>query len=546
MFRRFVKSGARGAFIAPALLAVLAAGALVGRRPAYDPLAQARAVGMRIENREAPIPSMCYTKTDGVANPCWTCHTGGVGLNGMDDAALQSEYAFSDVGMTNHWTNLFADRSAAVARISDDEVLAYIREDNYSPLREALERLEGYPGYTPDLDFAKGFDEDGFARDGSGWRALRYKPFLGTFWPTNGSTDDVFIRLPPAFRRDAAGRPSRDVYRINLSILEAAMTAEPTESRPEKLRRTVEPLDERVAGVDLDRDGQLSAEVTELIGLPATYVGGAGKEPVATNVYPGGTEFLHSVRYVDPDEPALLATRMKELRYMRKVGGSDTWRTLNVYEEEKDKKMRGLLPVYAGTPDVGLLNDFGWQLQGFIEDAEGRLRLQTMEEHLYCMGCHGNLGVTVDQTFAFVRKVPGREGWRYQDLRGMKDVPQRGHVDPEVLTYFQRVKGGDEFRANEEILTRFFPGGVLDEATVRRAARGGDKDLAFLVSPSRERALALDKAYLALVREQSFIKGRDTLLAPPRNVHQTLENGSTGLEDAGRVYPDGRLHLDWE
>lgn len=202
--------------------------------------------------------------------------------------------------------------------------------------------------------------------------------------------------------------------------------------------------------------------------------------------------------------------------------------------------------MYAGTPDVGLLNDFGWQLQGFIEDAEGRLRVQTMEEHLYCMGCHGNVGVTVDQTFAFVRKVPGREGWRYQDLRGMKDVPQRGNVDPEVLTYFQRVKGGDEFRANEEILTRFFPGGALDEATVRRAAKGGDKDLAFLVSPSRERALALDKAYLALVREQSFIKGRDTLLAPPGNVHQTLENGSTGLEDAGRTYTDGRLHLDWD
>jgi hypothetical protein len=58
---------------------------------------------------------------------------------------------------------------------------------------------------------------------------------------------------------------------------------------------------------------------------------------------------------------------------------------------------------------VGLLNDFGWQLQGFIEDAEGRLRLQTQEEHLFCMGCHSNIGVTVDQTFSFPRKVPGKE-----------------------------------------------------------------------------------------------------------------------------------------
>jgi hypothetical protein len=266
---------------------------------------------------------------------------------------------------------------------------------------------------------------------------------------------------------------------------------------------------------------------------------------MVTYVYPGGTEFLHSVRYVDPDAPTLMATRMKELRYARKVQAPDSWRVQAVYEEEFENKQRGRLPLYAGAPDVGLLNDFGWQLQGFIEDAEGRLRLQTQEEHLFCMGCHSNIGVTVDQTFAFPRKVPGKEGWRHQDLRGIPDVPQMGHVKPEVLTYFERVQGGDEFRANDEILARFFPGGTLDEATVRRAAKGGDKDLAFLLTPSRERALALDKAYRALVREQSFTKGRDTLIAPPKNVHPAVENGSTGLEDAGRVYEDGRLLLDW-
>ena len=117
-----------------------------------------------------------------------------------------------------------------------------------------------------------------------------------------------------------------------------------------------------------------------------------------------------------------------------------------------------------------MLNDFGWQLQGFIEDARGRLRVQTEEETRFCMGCHSTIGVTVDQTFSFARKVPGTAGWRHQDLRGILDVPQAGHPEPEILTYFKRVGGGDGFRANTEILDRFFPTGALAVDKVLRAA----------------------------------------------------------------------------
>lgn len=515
--------------------------------PPFDPLAQALASGSRVVNREAPIPSMCYTKTEGVSNPCWTCHTGGVGNNVMDDEALQAEYAFSDVGLTNQWSNLFMDRSAALADISDAEVLEYIRQDNYTPLRSALlSRPGGFKGWVPDLDLGQGFDADGFARDGSGWRAVRYKPFLGTFWPTNGSTDDVFIRLPAAFQRDAGGQPSREVYRLNLAILEAAMTVDPALSDVREARRRVEPVDERVGGVDLDGDGVLEAAVEEVRGLPARYLGGAASVAVRQHFYPVGTEFLHTVRYVDPDAPTLLSSRMKEVRYSRKDEEHEDLRVRSFYVEEREKKLQGRLPVFPGTPELGLVNEFGWRLQGFIEDSRGRLRVQTMEEHAFCMGCHTNLGVTVDQTFGFPRKVPGREGWRHQDLRGIPDVPQAGHSKPEVLTYFERVKGGDEFRANDELLTRFFPGGALDAGAVRRAEKGGDRDLAWLVTPSRERALALGRAYMALVREQSFTKGRDTLLAPPKNVLPAVENGSTGLEDSGLIFEDGRLHLAWE
>jgi hypothetical protein len=161
------------------------------------------------------------------------------------------------------------------------------------------------------------------------------------------------------------------------------------------------------------------------------------------------------------------------------------------------------------------------------------------------MGCHSAVGVTVDQTFTLARKAPGAAGWRHQDLRGISDVPQAGHAEPEILTYFKRVTGGDEFRGNREVLERFFPNGKLDETTVRRAAPGGDQDIAFLIAPSRSRAMQLNKAHMALTREQRFELGRDTLIAPAVNVHTEIENGSTELSATGNIFGDGRLWLDW-
>jgi hypothetical protein len=50
---------------------------------------------------------------------------------------------------------------------------------------------------------------------------------------------------------------------------------------------------------------------------------------------------------------------------------------------------------------------------------------------------------------------------------------------------------------------------------------------------------------MLVVREQSFTKGRDVVLAPPENVHTRIDEGSTGLAEAGRVYRDGTVRLDW-
>jgi hypothetical protein len=504
----------------------------------YDAFAAADAEKL-IGNVDAGVPPQCYTATGSASNPCWTCHTGKNGRNQTGDWELQRRYAFSQQGLANHWTNLFADRRAGIAAISDAEMLAWVRQDNYAALRPALLARRDFHGWVPDLDYARGFDAEGFARDGSDWRALRYKPFPGTFWPTNGSTDDVLVRLPAPFRTDAAGKPSRAIYKANLAILEAAM-AVPDTVADSRLDRAIEPVDEAAAGQDLDGDGK-PGTARRIRGLPVHYAGAAAAIPVLRYDYPQGTEFLHSVRYLDPAAPGIMAARFKELRYAVKAfqlnEETRQWR----YREEAQEQAIGGRPHYSGTSYSGQTNAFGWRLQGYIEDAQGRLRLQTREEQLYCMGCHTGLGVTVDQSFALPRKLPGAAGWGPQNLDGIRDVPQAGSTEPEILRYFRRVGAGDEFRANGEILARFFPGGKLDAAKVRRA-----RDLRDLILPSPARALALDKAYLLIVREQGFVHGRDAVLAPAQNVHQRLENTDTALKASARVYQDGRLWLDWD
>lgn len=504
----------------------------------FDPLEEARELGDAVDNLEAGIPPQCYTRTGPRSNPCYACHTAAHDPNAANDWHLQQEYSFSPAGRSNHWTNLFVDRRAEIAAIGDDEVLRRVREDNYTPLRVALEGRPDYHGFVPDLDLSLGFRDDGLAADGSMWRAYSYKPFVGAFWPTNGSVGDAFVRLPAAFRQDPEGEVSEAIYKINLALLEAVVAGEPGVLRP------TEPLDERAVAFDLDGDGTI-ATATGLRELPASYFGGAAGHPVRRGIYPAGAELLHSVRYLDPDAPGLAATRMKELRYARKVAELDRWAIQRAYEEEQDAREEGRLPRPTGSPEVGLRGEFGWQLQGFIEDADGRLRLQTAEEHRYCMGCHDGIGVTVDQTFSLPRKLPGARGWRYQDLAGVPDAPLAGQVEPEYLTYMRRVGAGDELRANDEMLARFFPGGELDEAAVRRAAPGGDRDLAWLLAPSRGRALALDKAYWLIVREQSFALGRDATIAPAANVHARIGESEAELAAARTPHLDGGLRLAW-
>ncbi len=488
-------------------------------------------------NHEAPIPPQCYTKTDGRFNPCYVCHQNQKPgrENAMNDGELQVEYAFSDVGMTNHWKNLFEDRSAAVAAISDDEIIDWIDDDNYSALAARL-RAAAFGGWIPDLDglaaAADAFDEHGFAKDGSHWVAFNYKPFPSTFWPTNGSTDDVMIRLPDAFRTDAAGIYSIDAYRANLAIVEA------------KVKGLAEmgclAVDEQRLGVDLDDDGILGTAHT--VRRTDAYVGAAAAIYVDDGMYPEGTEFLHTVRYVGlgPGGRIVPSRRMKEVRYLRKVKRYAKPIYAREYQLENFGKEAGRLPKYVMLGDLGLDNGFGWVVQGFIEGIDGELRQATYEENLFCMGCHTSIGATIDKTFSFPRKVDGAAGWGYIDLVGMPDAPSMGETQGEIATYLERVGGGGEFRSNPEMQARWFN----DDGSVNREALAAASDVYTLITPSHERALMLNKAYRAIVAEQDYLYGRDAFVTPPDNVYEHIDNATAPTLPLEHFHT-WDIRLDW-
>lgn len=467
-------------------------------------------------NREAIIPPQCYTRTEGTFNPCYVCHQNARAgsENTMNDGPLQREYSFSEIGVTNHWKNLFEDRTAAVASISDAQILDWIDDDNYSALAGRLQTA-GFRGWIPDLknlqEAAQAFDQQGLARDDSAWVAFNYKPLPSTFWPTNGSTDDVMIRLPAAYRQRQDGTDSRAVYLANLSIAEALIKGLSRIETPD--------INEHEAGEDINGDGQLGI-VRELDSF-THWVGAARAFHIAPSFYPEGTEFLHTVRYVGVDERGGItpSRRMKEVRYMRKAFTITLDAAREAYLQEGYHKDEGLLPLYTNRGDQGLDNDMGWLIQSFIEGVDGQLRVATFEENMFCMGCHSSIGSTIDKTFSFPRKVDGRAGWGYIDLRRMRDTPNRGEQEGEILTYFRRTGGGDEFRSNEELLERWFaPDGHTVDAEKVRAA----PDVYTLVTPSRERALQLNKAYRTIVAEQDFIHGRDATVVPPVNVYDQV------------------------
>ena len=561
-------------FMALALMASMASmagcGGGTGTPTASSPVASTINLSSdAMQNPAAYIPPQCYTKTvdeSGATkgrehNPCFACHNAGLAPNFVNDADLQTTYTMPEFARTNQWKNLFVDRTDAIAAVSDAQILAYVRTDNYHEAKGGIAlatTLANIPstwdangngrwdGYVPDAYFQ--FDAEGFDRNPqggyTGWRAFAYTPFLGTFWPTNGSTDDVLIRLAPAFRQNRQGGFDLAVYRVNLAIVEAL------------IRRAdvpIEPVDERDFGVDLNRDGSLD-EADRVVyrwapsaGENMQYVGAAGalqtqdKIHLAAGLYPEGTEFIHTVRYLDPVGGAVgigMSARMKEVRYAVKTGWNNYAQLSNAAQGEllEDMRFPDRLRRFRGDHETGLQNGLGWVYSGFIEDAKGALRPQSKEELYACMGCHSALGATTDSSFAFPRKLDGdqADGWYHwtQRAKGFNGLPEPRYANGvfEYTQYLALNHAGDEFRENTEVMAKFIePDGSVNPS----AAAALHGNIATLLLPSPTRALALNKAYYLIVQEQSFVRGRDAIIAPPANIHRTLDiDQPTGVSEA--------------
>ena len=508
-----------------------------------------------LHNRFAYIPPQCYTKTRDergrVANPCYVCHADSRAPNYVDDAALQRVLTLPPLAARNPWSNLFAPAVDRAPVIADAELDRYVRESNYldaegqvvlaARLAELPAEWDGdgdaaWQGYVPDAYFhfdVRGYDvrPDGVP---TGWRAFAYAPLPGTFFPTNGSAGDVLIRLDSALREDDAAQPDLTVSATNLAIVEALIT-----------RRDV-PIaatDEASLGADLDLDGQLALATRVRFADGAGrmhYVGRAraleraGTFPIAAGLFPLGTEFLHSLRYLDvrSDADVALAPRMKELRYAKKVRWlSDTDLKAHaaaeaVEQNESVDRAHQVLWQF----DRGVYNGEGWLLQGFIEARDGQLRPQTYEESVFCIGCHGGIGVTSDSMFSLARKLSAPQGgwfhWTQHGLRGLPE-PKGDDGRPAYGDYLAQNRAGDEFRDNDEVRARFF-----DNAGNLRphAMRTLHRDIATLLLPSPARARALNRAYLAVVLEQSFIHGRDAVLRPSEHVYRDAPvDAATGI-----------------
>ncbi len=551
-----------------------------------------------VHNETAYITSQCYTKTEDsknkniLYNPCFGCHTKNKEPNyTLYDDDLQLAYDFPSPAFKNPWTNLFKDRTEDIQKISDVQIMEYVRESNYKRndeiiLKKKLSNLSEewdfndngkWDGYIPDCHFD--FDKEGFDKDPkgefTGWRSFAYHPFLGTFWPTNGSTDDVLIRLEKAFQEDENGNFNKEVYKLNLSIIEALIKQETV---------NIDPVDEKKYGVDLNQNGELdfadrvvfkwetpkyNNKTLKIEDFTMSYVGKAkdllisNDYLIAPGLYPKDTEFIHSVRYIDIDQNGeiTMAARMKELRYGKKT----TWHTyfqLSSAGMETVKEKEAVpdnTEVYVGDRETGLSNKIGWYFQGFIEDKKGELRPQSYEETMFCMGCHSNVGATADSTFVFQRKLGHdsfQNGWYHWSQKGLKGIPDKilKNGETEYVRYLKTNNGGDEFRQNEEVMEKFFrknwkkddkniqkellakledPAVILDQywKLKENEIKKLRKDISHLILPSKERAIKLNKAYKVIVEEQSYIYGRDTHIKPANNVHRQIKEGQmTQLE----------------
>jgi len=425
-------------------------------------------------NEDPAIPAQCWIETSyGTQNACQYCHTNYLAEEKHGNAFPLGEdqilYRFPSPNLNRvNWRNIIhpqeiierlQQEGLSIPQPLDSENLEYIRTDNW---REAFLRarpdgdsswnnrpradseLQLLPALNPDdlypYDAADptgggrhGYvDPGGFVRvrnDGyTGWRAVNFFPYA-LFTPLTGSVSGIYIRLSHEFMT-SDGKEDMEVYSRNLDLVEA-----------------------NIKNLPVDRE---------------VYFGDAVSIPVKKGFYPVGTEFAHPLHYVDLhadgeagmdtdgvvpqgesdyEFPGTRSKRVKEIRYMFK------WKDVGLSDIGEPELVT---PSVVGREGQGWIdNDAGWILAAFIEDRRGRLRPQTTEELLQCLGCHSHVGNTIDAVWSFQRKLPEELGWRemnYGEYQAsspgstrLQDYLSADNRTGEMEYFYANVVGADLF-----------------------------------------------------------------------------------------------------
>ena len=201
------------------------------------------------------------------------------------------------------------------------------------------------------------------------------------------------------------------------------------------------------------------------------------------------------MRYLDvSDEGDVIpASRVKEVRYSIKR----RWYPRRVLarfaaDEVKEKAYTPDRPRWVrGNQEFGVSNSLAWQYRGFIEDRDGWLRPQTHQELVSCVGCHSGIGATTDSNFSFARKITTGDA---EYFAGYATYLEQNHAlnDYRSLSYDIRLP--------------------LDKQNIES-----------FLWPDAENATLMNKAYLTIVQEQSYTKGRDATVSPLIYMRQQLE-----------------------
>ncbi len=429
-------------------------------------------------NEEPSIPAQCWIETGyGTQNACLYCHTNYLASikhgNAYPLAEDQVLYSFPSADLNKVlWRNtifpgeIMERLEKAGITLPDINDIEYVRRDNWTPLYDRVRTESGgnwinpeagefvlFPALNPRHLFPEmqpdptsggkhGYvDGDGFVRDEharhTGWRAVNFFPY-GIFSPLTGSVSGIYLRLPESLMQEE-GVFNIETYKKNLDLLERNIK---NRSFSEK-----------------------------------RYYGDAATVPVEKGFFPVGAEFAHPLHYVDLNAdgqagealdgvadsaapafefPGTRAKRIKEMRYMYK------WKSVGIGSIDDNAHYDGMV---IGNEGQGWIdNNVGWILAGYIEDRQGRLRPQTTEEMMQCLGCHGMVGNTIDSVWSFPRKLPGDLGWHemdygsYDSMRPgqtkLMDYCHKGSDTGELGFFYRVVVGADLYGVMPEEITQ--------------------------------------------------------------------------------------------